>query len=100
MTLVSCKTGEEQLSLEKQRLGGESEIMVTRTKNHPRRAKEKKLRSWGWVLLVYGLSSLYDGVKEVVSGYAGGAIKNPTYKQIYGTTGHAEVIELFMTRQS
>ena len=38
---------------------------------------------------------LYDGVKEVVSGYAGGAIKNPTYKQICtGTTGHAEVIRI------
>lgn len=35
------------------------------------------------------------GVKEVISGYAGGKILNPTYKQICtGTTGHAEVIKI------
>lgn len=35
------------------------------------------------------------GVREVVSGYAGGALENPSYKQICtGTTGHAEVIKV------
>lgn len=33
-----------------------------------------------------------DGVQKVVSGYAGGGIKNPTYKEVCsGLTGHAEV---------
>ncbi|TDQ18743.1 peptide-methionine (S)-S-oxide reductase [Algoriphagus boseongensis] len=37
-----------------------------------------------------------DGVEKVVSGYAGGIIKHPTYRQICtGTTGHAEVINVF-----
>jgi peptide-methionine (S)-S-oxide reductase len=36
-----------------------------------------------------------EGVKKVVSGYEGGKIKNPTYKEICtGTTGHAEVIQV------
>ncbi len=36
-----------------------------------------------------------DGVKNVISGYAGGKIPNPTYKQICtGQTGHAEVIKI------
>ena len=36
-----------------------------------------------------------EGVKKVESGYAGGEIKNPTYKEVCtGTTGHAEVIRL------
>jgi peptide-methionine (S)-S-oxide reductase len=36
------------------------------------------------------------GVEKVVSGYAGGIIPDPTYKQICtGTTGHAEVINVF-----
>lgn len=36
-----------------------------------------------------------EGVKEVISGYAGGDILNPTYEQICtGTTGHAEVIKI------
>lgn len=35
------------------------------------------------------------GVHKVVSGYAGGHVDNPTYKQICdGTTGHAEVIQI------
>ncbi len=35
------------------------------------------------------------GVKEVVSGYAGGTTKNPTYRQVGGgNTGHAEVVEI------
>jgi peptide-methionine (S)-S-oxide reductase len=35
------------------------------------------------------------GVESVVSGYAGGRIKNPSYKEVcQGTTGHAEVCQL------
>lgn len=35
------------------------------------------------------------GVLKVQSGYSGGTVKNPTYKQVCtGTTGHAEVIQL------
>ncbi|MGM0586902.1 MAG: peptide-methionine (S)-S-oxide reductase MsrA [Bacteroidota bacterium] len=36
-----------------------------------------------------------DGVQSVTSGYAGGHVENPTYKQVTrGNTGHAEVIQL------
>lgn len=36
-----------------------------------------------------------NGVKSVESGYAGGHVDNPTYKQVTsGTTGHAEVARL------
>jgi len=35
------------------------------------------------------------GVKKVVSGYAGGTVKNPTYEAVCtGLTGHAEVIQI------
>jgi len=35
------------------------------------------------------------GVTSVVSGYAGGKIENPTYKQVCtGETGHAEVVQI------
>ena len=36
-----------------------------------------------------------DGVESVVSGYMGGKVENPTYKQVCtGRTGHAEVVQI------
>lgn len=35
------------------------------------------------------------GVREVVSGYSGGHVENPSYKQVCaGDTGHAEVVQI------
>ena len=35
------------------------------------------------------------GVKSVVSGYSGGHVENPTYRQVTtGRTGHAEVVQI------
>lgn len=36
-----------------------------------------------------------NGVNSVLSGYAGGSVKNPTYEQVSGgTTGHLEVVQI------
>ena len=36
-----------------------------------------------------------DGVVKVESGFSGGQVKNPTYREVCtGTTGHAEVIQI------
>jgi peptide-methionine (S)-S-oxide reductase len=44
------------------------------------------------------LEAVYDelkGVTDVVSGYAGGQVPNPTYQQVCsGRTGHAEVVQV------
>lgn len=44
------------------------------------------------------VEAIYDrveGVEKVQSGYTGGHVPNPTYKEVTsGTTGHAEVIQL------
>ena len=40
------------------------------------------------------------GIEQVVSGYAGGQVDNPTYRQIStGTTGHAEVVKIIFDPQ-
>lgn len=41
------------------------------------------------------------GVSKVVSGYTGGKVKNPTYREICsGLTGHAEVTQITLDRKS
>jgi peptide-methionine (S)-S-oxide reductase len=44
------------------------------------------------------LEAVYDqlkGVEHVESGYAGGSVRNPTYRQVCdGDTGHAEVVQV------
>ena len=44
------------------------------------------------------LEAVYDelkGVEDVVSGYAGGRVPNPSYEMVCtGTTGHAEVVQI------
>ncbi len=44
------------------------------------------------------LEAVYDqlkGVEDVISGYAGGHVPAPTYRQVCtGTTGHAEVVQI------
>ncbi len=43
---------------------------------------------------------LLPGVVKVESGYAGGKIKNPSYKEICtGLTGHAEVIKVYYNKE-
>lgn len=40
--------------------------------------------------------SKLDGVIEVVPGYSGGNLENPTYEEVCsGSTGHAEVVQVF-----
>lgn len=44
------------------------------------------------------LEAVYDelkGVQDIVSGYAGGHVPNPSYQQVCtGATGHAEVVQI------
>lgn len=50
------------------------------------------------------LEAVFDelqGVEKVESGYVGGHIKNPTYREVCtGTTGHAEVVQITFDPQA
>lgn len=42
----------------------------------------------------------FDGIEQVVSGYSGGHLADPTYEQVKsGTTGHLEVVEITFNPQ-
>lgn len=59
-------------------------------------AKEKKVVfAAGCFWCMEEIYEQLDGVSDVVSGYAGGPEKNPTYEQVSaGRTGHSEAVEI------
>lgn len=57
--------------------------------------KEVATLAGGCFWCVEAIFQQLEGVLKVESGYAGGKVKNPTYKQVCeGETGHAEVIQI------
>lgn len=56
---------------------------------------EKATLGGGCFWCIESVFKRVDGVKSVVSGYAGGESSNPTYEEICtGKTGHAEVVQV------
>jgi peptide-methionine (S)-S-oxide reductase len=67
---------------------GAKEIIMTKR-------VETTLLAAGCFWCVEAVFSRIRGVEQVVSGYAGGAVENPTYQEVCsGTTGHAEVVRI------
>ena len=57
---------------------------------------EKAYFASGCFWCVEAIFESVKGVKEVVSGYAGGEEENPTYEMVsYGQTTHAEAVEVY-----
>ncbi|WP_038160914.1 peptide-methionine (S)-S-oxide reductase MsrA [Verrucomicrobium sp. BvORR106] len=69
---------------------------ATETKAAPAAAKtEEAIFGGGCFWCTEGCYLIVKGVSKVVSGYTGGHVENPTYKQVCtGETGHAEVIKV------
>lgn len=80
--LISCNTS-----------GVESkELIKTNTIQQP---MDKITFGAGCFWCVEAVYSDLNGVESVVSGYAGGTVKNPSYKEVCtGKTGHAEVCQI------
>ena len=98
IALGSCKSNDEQSSIEPSDLKQDPQIMNNET-NQPTKEVPKKeevaIIGGGCFWCTEAVFEMIDGVKDVVSGYAGGATKNPTYKEICtGNSGHAEVIRI------
>lgn len=56
---------------------------------------EKATFGGGCFWCVEAVFDQLNGVHSVTSGYSGGHVENPTYKQVCeGTTGHAEVVQI------
>lgn len=56
---------------------------------------EKALLGGGCFWCIEAVYNRVNGVQSAISGYAGGARKNPSYEQVCsGATGHAEVVEI------
>ena len=74
-------------------LGRVSFAQMNDTKSSP--ALESAVFGGGCFWCLDAQFKLVNGVKSVLSGYAGGTLKNPTYEQVCSeTTGHAEVIRV------
>ena len=70
---------------------GQNKKGLKMTKNN----SEYAILGGGCFWCVEAVFERIDGVSEVVSGYAGGQTKNPTYKEVTsGKTGHAEVCKV------
>jgi peptide-methionine (S)-S-oxide reductase len=98
IVLGSCKSNDEQSAIEPYDLKQDPQIMNNETsqptKEVPKR-EEVAIIGGGCFWCTEAVFEMIEGVKSVVSGYAGGTTKNPTYQEICtGNTGHAEVIRI------
>ena len=58
-------------------------------------AKQEIILGGGCFWCLEAVFELLDGVEDVVSGYANGAMENPDYRSVCsGDTGHAEVVRI------
>lgn len=58
-------------------------------------AKKELILGGGCFWCLEAVYEMFEGVEDVVSGYANGSMPNPDYRSVCsGTTGHAEVVKI------
>lgn len=81
--LVSCK---QNIKAEKQ---------IVSTNNQSNSGMDTATFGAGCFWCVEAQFQMLDGVQSVSSGFSGGTVKNPAYREVCnGTTGHAEVCQI------
>ena len=77
--------------------GGQKDKPMNQKLNRPISSNDQEVATLGGGCF-WCLEAVYDelnGVEQVESGYSGGTVVNPSYRQVCaGTTGHAEVVQL------
>jgi peptide-methionine (S)-S-oxide reductase len=74
--------------------GAEKKVMKANPQNSAS-TTERITFGGGCFWCIEAVFARLDGVKSAVSGYAGGKVANPTYRQVCGgDTGHAEVVQI------
>ncbi|REG92749.1 peptide-methionine (S)-S-oxide reductase MsrA [Algoriphagus antarcticus] len=74
----------------------DKELLLSKTKVQIPSGLEMITLGAGCFWCIEAVFQRLRGVEKVVSGYSGGFVENPTYNAICsGTTGHAEVIQVF-----
>ncbi len=62
---------------------------------NPRNPQEMATLAGGCFWCLEAIFNELRGVEKVVSGYSGGSVPNPSYRQVCtGTTGHAEAVQI------
>ena len=70
-------------------------ILIMMSNQEPIKQTETATFGAGCFWCVEAVFESLKGVESVVSGYSGGFVKNPSYKEVCnGTTGHAEVAQI------
>ncbi len=88
---VSCK----QRETEQKNLSGEKVTISESTTNTTNKSMDTATFGAGCFWCVEAQFQILDGVNSVSSGFTGGTVKNPAYREVCnGTTGHAEVCQI------
>ena len=70
-------------------------ITMSQSNAYAQTKLEKAIFAGGCFWCVEASLEEVDGVAEVISGYAGGHVENPSYKEVCsGKTGHREAVEV------
>ena len=88
--LISCGNNAQQKTVTKPEIANADPVEVPAENGY-----EKAYFASGCFWCVEAVYESIEGVKEAISGYAGGHTKNPTYESSNtGKTGHAEAVEV------
>lgn len=99
-TLLACNSPKNNSS-QPEVVRSSNNVVSTAPESHTRPSKsldklEKAYFASGCFWCVEAIFESVKGVEEAVSGYAGGAEANPTYREVSsGNTGHTEAVEVY-----